>query len=530
MIILTVIAIYLSLLILLGLGSSFFLRGTKKDYMVASHSIGPFLLLMSIFGTTMTAFALIGSTAEAYERGIGTYGKLASSSGIIHSLCFFLIGVKIWSFGHKYGYTTQIQFFRDRLDSSNIGIILFPILVGLVIPYILTGIIGSGALLNGLTLGTFEAGTFPAWMEAKAGGGLPKHVGATIICAVVLVYVFFGGMRATAWANAFQTIIFMVLGCVMFYLIASQIGKQPTLLENMQLASSKVDVSHTTRQGMSQSAFLTYMFIPLSVGMFPHLFQHWLTAKKASNFKLTVVAHPLFIMIVWLPCILLGIWATTDLVTLPPPIASAPNKILPFMVKKFSAGGEYGAVLTGFLGAGVLAAIMSSLDSQFLCLGTLFTEDIVLRYKKKDTMSDRTIVLIARGFIVLIVLLSLLLSFTLFESSGVFALGVWCFSGFSALFPLVFASLYWKGLTKYGAYACILTVAVTWMYMFYKAGFGGGDEYTIPYTIGGVTYDTMPVATMIALSSLAMVIVSLVTPKPSKETLEKFFPAKAQTV
>ena len=53
--------------------------------------------------------------------------------------------------------------------------------------------------------------------------------------------------------------------------------------------------------------FFTYMLIPLSVGMFPHLFQHWLTAKSAESFKIPVVLHPLFIMIVWVPCVLIGI-------------------------------------------------------------------------------------------------------------------------------------------------------------------------------------------------------------------------------
>ena len=127
---LIVICVYLGALLALGLFASRLFLGTKKDYMLASHSIGPFLLLMSLFGTTMTAFALIGSTGQAFKEGIGVYGMLASSSGIIHSLCFFVIGVKIWSFGRKYGYTTQIQFFRDRLDNDAIGLLLFPILVG----------------------------------------------------------------------------------------------------------------------------------------------------------------------------------------------------------------------------------------------------------------------------------------------------------------------------------------------------------------------------------------------------------------
>ena len=78
-----IIFAYLALLLILGIFASRLFRGTSQDYMLASHSIGPFLLLMSLFGTTMTAFALVGSTGEAYKEGIGVYGMLASSSGII---------------------------------------------------------------------------------------------------------------------------------------------------------------------------------------------------------------------------------------------------------------------------------------------------------------------------------------------------------------------------------------------------------------------------------------------------------------
>ena len=142
MIPLVVISIYLALLLGLGLFSNKFFRGTSKDYFVASHSIGPFLLLMSVFGTTMTAFALVGSTGKSFERGIGVYGLMASSSGLIHAACFFLIGLRLWVYGKKYGYVTQIQYFRARFESNGLGYLLFPILVGFVIPYLLIGVIG----------------------------------------------------------------------------------------------------------------------------------------------------------------------------------------------------------------------------------------------------------------------------------------------------------------------------------------------------------------------------------------------------
>ncbi|MDC0262937.1 hypothetical protein OAK50_01485, partial [Verrucomicrobiales bacterium] len=100
---LIVITCYLGLLLGLALFSGKLFRGTSKDYFVASHSIGPFMLLMSVFGTTMTAFALVGSTGKAFQKGVGTYGLMASSSGLIHAACFFLIGIKVWSIAKRHG-------------------------------------------------------------------------------------------------------------------------------------------------------------------------------------------------------------------------------------------------------------------------------------------------------------------------------------------------------------------------------------------------------------------------------------------
>ena len=545
---LIIIGCYLGLLLLLGIFSSRLFRGTSKDYMVASQSIGPFLLLMSIFGTTMTAFALVGSTGESFKEGVGVYGLLASSSGIIHSLCFFVLGVKLWSLGNKYGYTTQIQYFRDRLQSDKIGLLLFPILVGLVVPYLLIGVMASGSVINsmtsatptpqGLVNGAFEQGTFPDFLElgedvnsgemtfvAGSAGGLPKQLASLIICCVVLVYVFFGGMRGTAWANTFQTIVFMILGCVTFYYIAMKLGGEATLLESMRAASSKIPKEKLIRgivgdhEGIPKLKFFTYMLVPLSVGMFPHLFQHWLTAKNANSFKLPVIAHPIFIMIVWVPCVLIGVWASSDLFfgTLPPPLQAKltanVNIVLPVMVKKLTS-----PVLGGFLTAGILAAIMSSLDSQFLCLGTMFTEDIVNHYAK-DKVTDKRSILIARTFIIIIVLVTYFLS--LFEPRAVFTLGVWCFSGFSSLFPLVFASLYWKRLTKAGAYASIIAAFGSWFYLFKQSNYAGNADYKL--FLPGSEYEIMPVAAMLVCSTLALVVVSLVTKPPEEEHLKRFF-------
>jgi hypothetical protein len=212
---LIIMAAYLGLLLGLGQLSKRFFRGTARDYFLASHSIGPVLLLMSVFGTTMTAFALVGSTGEAYRGGIGVYGMMASWSGLIHAAVFFFVGIRLWALGKRYGYLTQVQYFRDRFESESLGLLLFPILVGLIIPYLLMGLLGAGGVVRSLTRGAFPEAF------AATQGGVPPWLTGLVISAVVLWYIFFGGLRGAAWANTFQTCVFLVTGLITFWVIAS---------------------------------------------------------------------------------------------------------------------------------------------------------------------------------------------------------------------------------------------------------------------------------------------------------------------
>lgn len=509
---------YLLLLIALGVLSNRFFKGTSADFFVVSRSVGSFLLLMSIFGTTMTGFALVGSTGKAFTSGVGVYGLMASWSGLMHSAVFFAVGIKLWAMGKRYGYVTQCEYFRDRFESDRFGYVLFPILVLLVIPYLLVGVIAAGKFIQPTTAGLFpEAFPMPNLPNGNPhplNGGIPPALGSAVICLIVLFYVFFGGLRGAVWANTFQTIVFMVTGVIAFYMISSNLGgikAAARLVEESEFASQRLG-----REGMvGHLQFLSYCFVPLSVGMFPHLFQHWLTAKSAKSFRLTVVAHPIFIMIVWLPCILIGIWAAAYL----GPLAEgqSPNSVLGRMVGQL----VHSPVLSGLVGAGVLAAIMSSLDSQFMCLGTMFTRDVVVKRFGEDRFNDNQKIWIARGFIFLVVAVTYLLSLALMNSAQVFDLGVWCFSGFAGLFPLVVAAVYWKRVTLAGAYACLISTTLAWCVLFYRDMIavkppGSGDDELL-------VFGMMPVAIIIAISTVSLVVVSLLTKKPSEAIIRKFF-------
>lgn len=475
---LTIILVYLVLVLVVGSVSHRLFTGTGEDYFLATRTIGPFVLLMSLFGTHMTAFSLLGASGEAYRSGIGVFGLMASSSALVVPTVFYFLGPRLWALGKRHGYITQVQYFRERWRSDALGLLLFFVLIALLIPYLLIGVMGGGITLSQIT-----------------GGAVPEWAGSLGVCVVVIAYVTYGGLRGTAWVNTFQTLVFMTLGAAAFFWIVNRLGGLGPALDRVAAEYPELLVRGDR---ISPWTLLTYTCIPLSVGMFPHIFMHWLTARRARSFRVPVVAYPICVAIVWIPSVLLGVLGRADVPGLEGPAA---NSILILLIERHAP-----ELLAGLLAAGVFAAIMSSLDSQVLSLGTMFTQDIVRHYGFHDRMSERKQVLVGRLFVAAILLVTFLISLVIGRS--IFRLGIWSFTGFAGLFPVVVAAVFWKRSTKQGAVASILTVVALWIYFFARG-------WSVPgYTVGNS--GIMPVAVILLASAAAMVVVSLATRPPEE--------------
>ena len=489
---LAIIIAYLVIVLVIGLFSHRFFRGTSEDFFVAARTLGPFILLVSLFGANMTAFAVLGSAGEAYMEGIGVFALMASSSGLVIPLVFYFVGTRVWALGKRRGYLTPVQFFRERWGSDGLGLLIFVVQIALLVPYLLIGVMGGGSTLTQVT-----DGLVPGW------------VGGLVICAVVLVYVTYGGMRGTVWVNVFQTVVLLSLGFIAFWVIVSKLGGLDAAMQ--RVAATNPDLL-VRGEHIKPWQLLTYTCIPLSAGVFPHMFIHWLTARSAASFKPVIAFYPICIAIVWIPSVVLGVLARADFPDLG--VAGA-NSVLVKMINLHAPG-----VLAGLLAAGVFAAIMNSFDSQVHAAGTMFTQDIVRHYKFHDRMSESQQILVGRIFMVAILVFTYLLSLVVDRS--IFKLGVWCFTGFAALFPIVVAAIFWKRSTQWGAFASTLTVAVLWIYFVFHGWKDAG------YTIAGT--GVMPVAVILLASTVAMIVGSLLSRPPGPETLAKFFPMESRKV
>ena len=531
-----VVFVYLGIVLYIGIfASRRFDQGSAEGYFLAGRSLGPAVFLLSLFGTNMTAFTILGSAGHAFSNGIVTYGLMASSSALIIPITLFLIGTRMWALGKRHGFITPVQMFRDRWECGHIGTLIFGLQAVLLLPYIIIAVMGGGTTLS-----------------AVSGGIVPYWLGGAVVALVVMSYVFFGGMRGTAWVNSFQTVLFLVFGAAALGLIGSSLGGYSQTMT--RLLESEATASLLTRERISPQFFLSYTFIPLSTIVFPHIIIFCLTARRMTQFKKTVIYYPLCILAIWLPCVFLGV-AANALLDVPGIAAKldarellASGEVLSVAMvtelRQIAAGDDviilmlehYAPLwMAGLLGAGIMAAVMAS-DSQILALSTMFTEDVFTFYGGTKRFGERVQVQMGRLFVVLIAGLAYVIA--LRASAGIFNLAVqYAFSGYAALFPLLVGALFWKRSTKWGAFAVTLWTATTVAAVAVFQGVvpAAAPGTTVSYwtvasvdviarTPGGTdVLGFMPVVPMTIVSALLMVAVSLVTTRPSQATLGKYF-------
>src|SRR5580658_1024659 len=432
-----VILAYLALIAFIGSVAFKKSKDNTEDFFLANRTIGPMVFFLSIFATNMTAFAILGSSGQAYRRGIGIYGLMASSSCFVIPLTIFFIGTRLWALGKKFGHQTQVQFFRDRWECDAIGTVIFLLSAAMLVPYMIISIMGGGTVLQEIS--TAKGAHDPM---------IPYWLGCAIVAVVVTINVFFGGMRGTVWVNIFQTILFLCFGFVAMIVIGHAFpggfGEIIAKIAGDPKSSFLLD-----RARMPKEEFWSYTLIPLSSIMFPHMAIMCFSARKMEAFKKTVVIYPIAIMLIWLPCIFLGVIGANVI----PGLKDSDGILLRLL------GDNAPAWLAGLLGAGIISAVMGSDAHQVLAMSTMFTKDIFAHYGGHEKFGERRSVHFARGFIVVVTIIAYLVALKLKEKQGIFEIAIrYAFSGFAAMSPVMVAALFWKRSTKWGALAATLFV------------------------------------------------------------------------
>jgi SSS family solute:Na+ symporter len=469
--------LYLSSLLGIGFFTWRKSRKTSEDYFVASRSIGPLVLFLTLAATNFSAFTFFGFAGAAYKLGLAYYGIMAFGTGFM-AISFYLIGRKVWRLGKERGYITPPELIGDRFKSDGLRMVFLSVMVVFTLPYLATQAVGGGIAINQLT-----------------EGEVSYELGAVIVTAVILVYVTVGGMRADAYTDVLQGVLMLVTMLAAVGIVSAGLGGFTEA--NSRLAEAFPDL--VTRATFTPEIWISYMVLwTMCDPMFPQLFSRFYAARDERSIKISMVMYAPMTALLFLLPVLIGAWGVLEF---PDLTGKEPDNILPMMVDRFAPSWVLGIMLSG-----AFAALMSTADSQLLVLSSMLTRDVYKRWLKRSASSNEEFV-VGKVLVVVLALLGLGLALTSVET--IFeTLTKTTFTGLAVLFPTTVAALYWKRVTKWGCIASIVAGEMTYV------GFYFG---IIPASAKFGFLEVMPV---VAVSVVVLIVVTLLT-RPGSEVAER---------
>jgi SSS family solute:Na+ symporter len=476
--ILGIVAVYLVLV--LGIGSYAARRtgDSREDYLMASRSFGTLVLIAALFATNMSAVTMIGAPGLSYNIGPSAFGYFVGLFPFIFSVLIMTAGRRIWLAGKKFGHITPAQIVNHRWNSRYLGVLVTGLFTFWTIPYLLVGVQGAGIVFEALT-----DGVIPYW-----AGGL-------IIVAIVFTYVYSGGMRGTGWTNAFQGTVLLSILLAFVVLIPLRLGGFSAATEaTLQLAPELVNRSDIPPL-QPREYFSVGILVSIETFILPHLFIRYMTSRSMKQLNRTAVVYPIVITLSWVPAVLIGFWGVGQL-----PNLASPDFVLPTLIQQ-----NFPPWVVGLALAGILAAMMSTLDGQSLTLGTMFTEDILRPF---TSISERVEVLTTRGFILLLLLLAWVGA--QFTRESVIDTTIFAFTGYALMFFPIMGALYSERMNKYASGAGLLV------------GFLGHWAFQLGVIPQTFTFGFLQFIPVLVVQLIVMVIVALMTPKPPEERINEY--------
>ncbi|MCH5210469.1 MAG: sodium/proline symporter [Oscillospiraceae bacterium] len=492
------ISIIAYLLVVLGIGVWFSRRNkTADDFYLGGRKLGPFVTAMSAEASDMSSYLLMGVPGLAFLTGLADASWTAIGLIIGTYLNWLIVAKKLRRYSSKIGATTLPAFFSERFkDKSRIlSIIAAIVIIIFFVPYTASGFAACGKLFNSLF-------------------GVDYMV-AMLICAfVIILYTMLGGFLAASTSDFLQSIVMTIALVIVLVYGVVNAGGIGAVVENAKALPGYLSLSniYVPETGGSEvyGAFRACSMLAWGLGYFgmPHILLRFMAIEDAKKLKLSRRVASLWCLISLGIAVFIGI---VGMGLVKNSVMAAPEdseRILIEISKLLSQHGVFAAIVAGVILAGILAATMSTADSQLLAASSSVSQNIV-KEKLFPKMTEETTMIIARFTLVAIAVVAVFLARD--PNSSVFGIVSFAWAGFGAAFgPVMLAALFWKRTTKAGALAGMIAGGA--MVFIWKYGIA---------TLGGVLaiYELLPA---FITGLIAIIVVSLLTKAPEKEITDTF--------
>ena len=475
MIILIIVALYCALVIFVGVFTRTKGQSTLQDYFVGNRSLGAFVAFFTYVATFHSSFAFIGAAGQMYSSGIKFFATFTSC--VVSPLMIYIIGRPTWYLGKKYNYMTQGELVGDYYESKTLRYLVAVVSLIFLIPYLQSQIAAGGIIF-----------------ETISEGRVSYLMGCVILYAVIISYILLGGFKAVAWTDTVQGILMIV----MIWIAGGVILVRTSGSMSWSNLMNTMATQFPDKVMIPAEYWPTYMtsFISLfGISIYPPSFQRFFAVKNPKTLKWLSVTTPIYLIFFYVPIMIIAFSGVVYM----PELAKA-DQVVPMMLTRYAS-----PVLVGLVMAGALAATMSSTDSQLHSASSIFTVDL---YKGvKPTVSDKQALFAGKAFIVVISAAALILS--QYTSDLITTIVTIALGGCLQVLPSLIGALYWRGASRLGALSGLIVGVIVVV----------------------LTQYVPAIQTPLGLSSgfwglicnlAVFYVVSKVTPKPSKASIDKF--------
>ena len=497
--IMATIILYLCFVIFTGVMIGRRSKKSAEGFYLGGRGIGPLVTAMSAEASDMSSYLLMGIPGLAYLSGVADASWTAIGLAIGTYLNFLLVAKKLRRYSVKLDAITIPSFISKRYGEKKPVIMCISALIILIffVPYVASGLAAIGKLFNSLF----------GW----------DYMAAAVIGAIVIIsYTSIGGFSAVATMDLIQSVIMTAaLAVIVVFGIVQAGGLDAVIAHAQELPGF---LSFTQTYDVSTGGAAPYGFIRIismlawGLGYFgmPHILVRFMAIRDEDELTLSRRIAGTWVVLSMGVAVFIGIVGHAVSATGRVPFleGSATETIIVRLSDLLSSYGVFPAVIAGCILAGILAATMSTADSQLLAASSAFSENMMqdvfgVKLTEKQTM------LTARLTVVVIAVIALFLASD--PDSNVFQIVSFAWAGFGATFgPAMLCALFWKRSNRQGIMAGLIAGgAMIFIWKFLVRPLGGAWDI----------YELLP-AFVVAL--IAIVAVSLATPAPGAGIEELF--------
>ena len=494
--IMTAIVIYLLGMLAVGVVYSK-KNNSVDDFYLGGRKLGPFVTAMSAEASDMSSWLLMGLPGVAYLTGMAEASWTAIGLAVGTWFNWLIVAKRIRRYSQKLDAITVPQFFSKRWgdDKYMLSAMSAVIIIVFFIPYTASGFSACGKLFSTL----FGIDYMPAMLVSGA---------------IIVVYTVMGGFLAASFTDLIQSIVMTIALVVVLGFGVSQAGGMDAVMTNAQSLAGYLSLSsihNPSSMSADPYSFLTICsLLAWGLGYFgmPHILVRFMAIEDENKLTLSRRVATIWVCISMAVGIFIGIVGNAMTANGAMVQLADAETIVVHIANLISEYGVLAALVAGVILAGILAATMSTADSQLLAASSSVSQDLAGDFLKMNLSGNRGM-LLARGVMVVIFFVAAFLARD--PSSSVFRVVSFAWAGFGAAFgPVMILGLFWKRSNKWGALAgMIVGGGMVFIWKFLIAPMGGAFAI----------YELLPA---FICGMAAMIVVSLVTPAPDAEVVKTF--------